>query len=184
MYDLRVEDLQFPTDTAFVGVSNHISYVDAPLIVACSNVKFRFVVYYKIYNNPILKPFFKICDAIPIASPSEDRKVFDNAFMEIDKTLKSNKPIFIFPEGKLTGDGLISPVKGGIEHILSDNPVGVHVVAIKGLWGSLFSRMKGKSIFGRFRKKVHVVKGNIFNANDVSRDKLKSEFENLLSSTD
>lgn len=180
MYDLRAEDLQFPTDKAFVGVSNHVSYIDAPLIVSCSNVKFRFVVYYKIYNNPILKPFFKICDAIPIASPSEDKVVFNNAFKEIDKTLKSNMPVFIFPEGKLTGDGLISPVKGGIEHILADNPVDVHVVAIKGLWGSLFSRKKGRSIFGMFRKKVLVIRGKVLVASEVSRDKLKVEFERLL----
>lgn len=181
LYKLNVDDLSFPENKAFVGVANHISYVDAPLIVACSNVKFRFVVYYKIYNNPFLKPFFKMCDAIPIASPKEDRVVFEKAFEEIDITLKKGKPVFIFPEGKISYDGEISPVKGGIEYILEKNPVDVHVVGIKGLWGSRFSRKKDKTLFGKFRKKVEILKGDVLKASDARRERIRLEFEKLLS---
>lgn len=181
LYKLKVDDLSFPENEAFVGVANHISYLDAPLIISCSNVEFRFVVYYKIYNNPFLKPFFKRYNAIPIASPKENRSVFDSAFKEIDKTLKSGNPVFIFPEGKISYDGQVSPIKGGIEHILDKNPVDVHVVAIKGLWGSRFSRNPNKKLFGKFRSRVQLIKGSVLSASEARRDRIREEFNRIIS---
>ena len=46
----------------------------------------------------------------------------------------------IFPEGKLTRDGEINDFKGGIAKIVERSRVPVIPMALRGLWGSIFTR--------------------------------------------
>jgi len=48
--------------------------------------------------------------------------------------------VCIFPEGGLTSDGEIAPFRQGVERILARRQVPVVPLAIRGLWGSIFSR--------------------------------------------
>ena len=52
----------------------------------------------------------------------------------------------IFPEGRLTADGEIGPFKSGIEQIIQRTPAPVVPMALRGLWGSFFSRRHGKAM--------------------------------------
>ena len=54
----------------------------------------------------------------------------------------------IFPEGSLTSDGELAPFRRGIERIVQETPVPVVPMALRGLWGSVYSRQGA----GAFRK--------------------------------
>ncbi len=46
----------------------------------------------------------------------------------------------IFPEGRITDTGEIAPFQNGIKRIIDLSPVTVVHMALRGLWGSFFSR--------------------------------------------
>ncbi len=73
----------------------------------------------------------------------EDVDLMEKAFDKIAATLEDNEIVCIFPEGKITHDGKMSPFRPDIEKIIARNPVPVIPMAIKGLWGSFFSRKYG-----------------------------------------
>jgi 1-acyl-sn-glycerol-3-phosphate acyltransferase len=60
----------------------------------------------------------------------------------------------IFPEGKITETGELEPFRGGIKRIVDRTPVPVVPLALKGLWGSFFSRRDGKAMTKPFRRGV------------------------------
>jgi 1-acyl-sn-glycerol-3-phosphate acyltransferase len=67
----------------------------------------------------------------------------------------------IFPEGKLTRAGEINEYNRGVEMILERRPVPVVPMALRGLWGSFFSRRAGKApmtkLPRRFWSRIEVV---------------------------
>ena len=74
------------------------------------------------------------------------------SFQQIADALTAGELVCIFPEGRLTPDGQVQRFKTGVEKILRDTPVQVIPMALKGLWGSLFSRERGVAILKRPRR--------------------------------
>ncbi|MCU1734069.1 MULTISPECIES: MFS transporter [unclassified Pseudomonas] len=160
MYRVKHRDLeQIPDEGAALLVCNHVSFVDALLIAGAVRRPMRFVMYYKIYNLPVLNFIFRTAGAIPIAGRSEDLATYERAFERIAAYLEDGELVCIFPEGKLTGDGEIDEFKGGMKLILQRTPVPVIPLALQGLWGSFFSRDPGKGFFRRFWSRVTLVAG-------------------------
>jgi 1-acyl-sn-glycerol-3-phosphate acyltransferase len=60
--------------------------------------------------------------------------------------------VAIFPEGRITDTGEMSPFRGGITRILERSPVPVVPMALSGLWGSFFSRVSGSAMSRPFRR--------------------------------
>ena len=59
-------------------------------------------------------------------------------------------PLGIFPEGQITRTGLPNPFLRGVELILKGrDDVAVVPVALDGLWGSIFSRSRGRFFLKR-----------------------------------
>lgn len=164
-----------PDEGAAVLVCNHVSFVDALLIGGAVRRPIRFVMYYKIYNLPVLNFIFRTAGTVPIAGRSEDRQVFDKAFEQIGKYLSEGELVCIFPEGKLTSTGEINEFKSGVEHILKKNPVPVIPMALGGLWGSYFSRDPKKHLFRRFWSRVELAAGAPIEASAVSRELLQAQ---------
>ena len=70
-------------------------------------------------------------------------RVFDRGravLAEVDRALAEGEVVGIFPEGAITRSGEILPFRAGIERILAARAVPVVPIALRGLWGSLFSR--------------------------------------------
>ncbi|WP_175652433.1 MFS transporter [Pseudomonas sp. Marseille-P9899] len=161
MYRVKHRDLeQIPDEGAALLVCNHVSFVDALLIAGAVRRPMRFVMYYKIYNLPVLNFIFRTAGAIPIAGRSEDLATYERAFERIAAYLEDGELVCIFPEGKLTSDGEIDEFKGGMKLILQRTPVPVIPLALQGLWGSFFSRDPGKGFFRRFWSRVTLVAGS------------------------
>ncbi len=172
LYRLRPTGLEnIPVDGPAVIVCNHVSFIDALLISGSIRRPLRFVMYYKIFQIPLLRFIFKTAKAIPIASAKENEKLLANAFEKIDEELGAGHIVCIFPEGGITRDGEIQQFRPGIEKIIEKRPVPVIPIALGGIWGSWFSRQSGgglRMIPGRLWAKVSVRVGEAVLPNDVT----------------
>ena len=149
-----------------VLVCNHVSFVDALIIGGSIRRPVRFVMYYRIFQIPLINFLFRAAKAIPIASSKEDADLLEAAFAQIDAELEAGNLICIFPEGGITQDGEIQPFRPGIEKIIARRTVPVIPIGIGGLWGSWFSRRKAgglRRIPGRLFARVNVRVGQAVN---------------------
>ncbi len=140
-------DDAIPTEGAAVLVCNHVSFVDAVLLMAASPRPIRFIMDHRIFKVPVLGWLFRLAKAIPIAPQKEDAAAYEAAFDEAAKTLRHGGLLAIFPEGVITRDGNLQPFKGGVMKILEQAQAeGVTVpvipMALTNLWGSFFSRIE------------------------------------------
>lgn len=147
MYRVRKTGLaHIPEDGPAVLVCNHVSFVDALIIAGCVRRPVRFVMDHHIFHLPVLRLIFNSAGAIPIASARENPELLEQAFARISEYLDNDEIVCIFPEGKITRDGAINPFRGGIERIVAARPVTVVPMALRGLWGSWFSRRSGRAM--------------------------------------
>ncbi|WP_153133241.1 MFS transporter [Dechloromonas hortensis] len=152
-YRLRCEGLEhIPGEGAAVLVANHVSFVDAVVIMGASPRPLRFVMDYRIFRIPLLSFIFRHCGAIPIASAKEDAALMEKAFAEVSTALANGELVAIFPEGYISRDGELQTFRPGISRILAANPVPVVPLALSGLWGSFFSRIDGEAMKTPFRR--------------------------------
>jgi 1-acyl-sn-glycerol-3-phosphate acyltransferase len=141
LYRVRVEGMQHvPEQGPAVLVCNHVSFMDPLLLMAQLRRPARFVMYYRIFNLPLLRFVFRTAKAIPIAGQKEDPAVLEAAYAAIDQALAEGELVCLFPEGGLTRDGQVAPFRPGLLRILERRPVPVVPMALRGLWGSVWSR--------------------------------------------
>jgi len=160
---------------AIVGC-NHVSYMDPIILAGCVRRPMRFVMWYKIFQMPMLNFIFKTMKAIPIAGAREDKQIMDDAFESVDAELAAGNIVCIFPEGGITRDGEIARFRPGIEKIIARRPVPVIPVSLGRLWGSWFSRRHTghlRTIPGRLFTKVPVTFGPPVPPAEVSAAKLE-----------
>ena len=111
LYRVRVEGMQHvPEEGPALLVCNHVSFMDPLLLMANLRRPARFVMYYRIFNTPLLSFVFRTAKAIPIAGYKEDPAVLQQAYEAIDAALAAGELVCIFPEGGLTRDGEIATV--------------------------------------------------------------------------
>ncbi len=168
LYRLRAVDTdRIPAEGAAVLACNHVSFVDAVVIMGESPRPIRFVMDHRIFRLPFANWFFRNAKAIAIAPAKEDPKMFAGANERIDAALSDGDLVCIFPEGRITYDGELSPFRQGVKKIVERVPVPVIPMALRGLWGSVFSRYGGAA-FSRpvearlrrgLRSKVELVVG-------------------------
>ena len=132
---------------AAVGVCNHVSFVDAVLLMAASPRPIRFLMDHRIFRVPLLGWLFKLAKAIPVAPRGESPAAYEAAFDAAAQVLREGDLLAIFPEGGITRDGTLQPFKGGIVKILERAQadgltVPVIPMALTNLWGSYFSRIE------------------------------------------
>ncbi|HEV8444643.1 MAG TPA: MFS transporter [Steroidobacteraceae bacterium] len=162
MYRIRVRGLEnIPENGPALLVSNHVSFMDALVIGGSVRRPVRFVMDHNIFRIPVMGFIFRTAHAIPIAPAREDPSALERAFDQIDRELADGEVVCIFPEGKLTRDGEMSEFKTGVERILERRPVPVIPMALRGLWGSFFSRRDGKAAMSqlprRFWSRIELV---------------------------
>ncbi|MES2958809.1 MAG: MFS transporter [Pseudomonadota bacterium] len=186
VYRFKVSgDEHIPVQGAAILVCNHVSFIDAVLLMAASPRPIRFIMDHQIFRIPVLGALFRLAKAIPIAPQRVDAAVYESAFAEARRVLDEGELLCIFPEGAITRDGSLQPFKGGIMKILETHPVPVVPIALHNLWGSYFSRAeRGKGMTRPFRRgtfsRVGLVAGTAVAAADVSPERLQSRVAQLL----
>ncbi len=159
VYRFKVRgDEHIPTEGAAILACNHVSFVDAVLLMAASPRPIRFVMDHRIFRIPVLGWLFRLAKAIPVAPQKDDAATYEAAFARAAQVLREGDLLAIFPEGGITRDGQLQEFKGGIMKIIDraradgvDAPV--VPMALTNLWGSFFSRIEqGGAMVRPFRR--------------------------------
>lgn len=185
LYRLRLHGIEknVPDEGPALIVCNHVSYMDALILAATIPRPVRFVMYYRIFNIPVMSWIFRTAKAIPIAGAKEDPELMRRAFEEIDAALAAGEIVGIFPEGALTKDGEIAAFKSGVEKILERRPVPVVPMALKGMWASMWSRRDTRlgrmRVPRRFRAHVEVMAGEPMDGATATADVLEARVRAL-----
>jgi len=140
-------DEHIPVEGPAVLVCNHVSFIDAVLLMAASPRPIRFIMDHRIFKVPVLGWLFKLAKAIPIASQKEDPAAYEAAFAKALGVLREGDLLAIFPEGAITRDGALQPFRGGVMKIVDGaRAEGIEPpvipMALTNLWGSFFSRIE------------------------------------------
>lgn len=174
---------KIPEEGAAVLVCNHVSYMDAIVIMAYSPRPIRFVMDHNIFKIPFLSWVFRTAKAIPIAPAKENPWLMEKSFIDVAQALHEGDLVCIFPEGKLTRDGEINEFKGGVMKIVERTPVPVIPMALRGLWGSLLSRDKGNPFHRSFRRgpfsRLELVVGEPQSPDQISPEALQQQVKEL-----
>jgi 1-acyl-sn-glycerol-3-phosphate acyltransferase len=184
-YRVRLHGVEkhVPDDGPALIVCNHVSYLDALILAASIPRPVRFVMYYKIFNIPVMRWIFRTGKAIPIAGAKEDPEVMQRAFDAVDAALADGEIVGIFPEGALTRDGDIAKFKGGVEKILARRPVPVVPMALRGMWVSMWSkrdsRLRRMRVPRRFRAHIEVLAGPPQDGTQATAESLEAQVRAL-----
>ncbi len=141
-----------PADGAAVLVCNHVSYVDAIVIMAASPRSIRFVMDYRIFKIPVLAWLFRAAKAIPIAQAKENPELMERAFAQIAAALEDGDLVCLFLEGKLTSTSKMNECYGGIMKLVERTPVPIIPMALIGLWASMWTRGAGNPFHRSFKR--------------------------------
>jgi len=127
-------------------VPNHVSMVDAVLLIASIGRPIRFLMFKGSYDHPLVKPFAKIMKVIPISSQLRPREMIQS-LRTATQALKDGEVVCIFPEGQMTRIGQMLPFRRGMERIVKGIDIPVVPVNLGGIWGSIFSFDKGRFLW-------------------------------------
>ncbi|WP_423459630.1 MFS transporter [Ottowia sp. VDI28] len=179
-----------PLQGPAVLAANHVSFVDAILLMAASPRPIRFLMDHRIFRIPVLGWLFRLARCIPIASQKDDPVTYQRAFEEAALVLREGELLGIFPEGGITADGKLQPFRAGVMKILEQAEadqltVPVIPMALTNLWGSFFSRIEKDGAMTRpfrrgFFSRVGLNIGEAIPSSEVSPQGLQASVGSLL----
>src|SRR5947209_33154 len=129
---VKVEGLQevLPTGS-YVFISNHLSFMDTPVVLANIPVQFRFLAKRGLFQIPFLGQHLTRAGHIPV--PREDPRAAVKTMQLAAETIQRKKiSLLIFPEGGRSHDGELQPFKEGGAYIAIRAGVPVGAVVITG----------------------------------------------------
>ncbi|HTV59822.1 MAG TPA: acyl-[ACP]--phospholipid O-acyltransferase [Verrucomicrobiae bacterium] len=124
-------------------VVNHMSLVDALLLIGSTDRTIRFLIFKGIYDLPFIKPFAKMIRAIPISSDQRPREMI-HSLREATNAIRDGEVVCIFAEGQITRIGQMLPFRRGMERIMKGVDAPIVPVNLDGVWGSIFSYERGR----------------------------------------
>ncbi|MGD0963451.1 MAG: acyl-[ACP]--phospholipid O-acyltransferase [Candidatus Acidiferrales bacterium] len=147
VYRIRVEGRDnIPETGGALFVANHMSLVDALLLIASTDRSIRFLIFKDIYDLPLVKPFAKLIRAIPISSELRPREML-RSLHQASNTIRSGEVVCIFAEGEITRIGQLLPFRRGMERIMKGVDAPIVPVNLDGVWGSIFSFERGRFLW-------------------------------------
>jgi len=124
-------------------VSNHLSLIDALLLLAATHRPIRFLLFEEIYQMPLVKPWAILGAAIPLSSAQRPREMIRSLRTASD-AIRNGEIVGIFAEGQITRTGQLLPFRRGLERIMKGVDAPVVPVSLDGVWGSIFSFERGR----------------------------------------
>lgn len=181
-YRIQTRDLHhIPSRGPVLLVCNHVSFIDSFVVGGSIKREPRFVMDVGFYEVPIINWLFRTVKAIPIAPAKKDPQLLEQAYDRIEQELLDGQVVLVFPEGAITWDGEMTAFKEGVERIVKRTPVRVVPMALRGLWGSWFSRSNGGTFkgFPSFWKKLEVRAGEVVKPENVNAADLQKRVQAL-----
>jgi acyl-[acyl-carrier-protein]-phospholipid O-acyltransferase/long-chain-fatty-acid--[acyl-carrier-protein] ligase len=147
VYRIRVVGQEnIPERRGALFVSNHMSFVDALLVIASTNRRIRFLMEEEIYEIPFVKPFARMMRVIPISSRQGPRALIQ-ALREASRSIQEGRVVCIFAEGQITRIGQLLPFRKGFERIMKNVDAPIIPINLDRVWGSVFSYDKGRFLW-------------------------------------
>jgi acyl-[acyl-carrier-protein]-phospholipid O-acyltransferase/long-chain-fatty-acid--[acyl-carrier-protein] ligase len=147
LYTIRTVGAEnVPDEGPVLLVSNHVSYIDAPLIAMANKRLVRFLMLRQFYELPVAHWIFKAMGAIPVSS-GDGPKELVKSFQRARAYMLSGEAVCIFAEGGITRHGQMQKFKKGFERMVDGVDVPIVPVHIDEVWGSVFSFSGGKAFF-------------------------------------
>jgi acyl-[acyl-carrier-protein]-phospholipid O-acyltransferase/long-chain-fatty-acid--[acyl-carrier-protein] ligase len=147
VYRIRVQGRDnIPETGGALFVANHMSFVDALLLIASTDRPIRFLIFKDIYDLPFVKPFARLIRAIPISSELRPREMLRSLHQASD-TIRAGEVVCIFAEGQITRIGQMLPFRRGMERIMKGVDAPIVPVNLDGVWGSIFSFERGRFLW-------------------------------------
>jgi len=135
-----------PAKGGALFVCNHVSFVDALLLIASTDRHVRFMMFAGNYELPYVKPFARILGVIPISSTQRPRDML-KSLRAASEAIRAGDVVCIFAEGQITRIGQLLPFHRRMEQIMKDLEAPIVPVALDGVWGSIFSFEKRRFIW-------------------------------------
>jgi acyl-[acyl-carrier-protein]-phospholipid O-acyltransferase/long-chain-fatty-acid--[acyl-carrier-protein] ligase len=123
----------------FLLLPNHITWVDAIVLMLASPRPIRFIIDEGVYRNRFLHPVLRAVGCIPITS----RKAKD-AMRDAAAKIRAGEIVCLFPEGELSRSGSLLRLRRGYKIIARQAEAPVVPVWLDRLWGSIFSFQGGR----------------------------------------
>ncbi len=147
LYRIRIRGRDnIPDKGGVLFVCNHLSYIDALFLFASIDRPIRFIMSDDVYRIWFIKPFARILQVIPMPSGQRPRQIV-KALREASARIKAGEVVCIFAEGQVSRTGDLLPFCRGFVRIMRglDNPI--IPVNLGGVWGSIFSYERGRSVW-------------------------------------
>jgi len=117
---------------------NHLSFVDALLLLASCERPVRFIIHKDIYRLVWVRPVARMLRCIPIAAQMRPRELL-RALETAANAIREGEVVCIFGEGQISRIGQLLPFARGMERIMRGQDAPIVPVCLDGVWGSLFS---------------------------------------------
>jgi acyl-[acyl-carrier-protein]-phospholipid O-acyltransferase/long-chain-fatty-acid--[acyl-carrier-protein] ligase len=145
VYKLKVKGAEnIPEKGPALLIANHVSFIDGLLITTCSSRIVRFLMHEDFYNHKLIHPFVKWAGLIPVPDPRKPKKIIET-FKRTQEALRRGEVVCVFPEGKITKNGLMNEFKNGVTRMIPEEmDVPIIPVRLGMIWGSIFSYYYGK----------------------------------------
>ena len=118
-----------------VYASNHTSYMDTPAIFSSLPFQFRILAKQELWKVPFIGWYLNRSGQIPIDTANPRATLSSLTFAA--KTLKSGMSLFIFPEGRRTVDGSLSPFLSGAAFLAIRSQLPLVPMALSGVYDLL-----------------------------------------------
>ena len=123
----------------FLLLPNHITWVDAIILLLTCPRPIRFMIAEEFYRNRFLHPLLHAVRCIPITS----RRAKD-AMRLAAEMIRDGEIVCVFPEGELSRSGVLGGLRRGYQLIARRAEAPVVPVWLDQLWGSIFSFQGGR----------------------------------------
>ncbi|MBI3407162.1 MAG: AMP-binding protein [Planctomycetes bacterium] len=139
LYRLHVHGAEnIPATGPALLVSNHVSHIDALLILAAQRRPIRFLVWAPYLGVPLLRWILRLGKVIPVDATAGPRAIIQ-ALRTAAEALEKGALVCIFAEGGITRTGFLLPFQRGLEQVVKRSPAPIIPVCLDHVWGSIFS---------------------------------------------
>ena len=147
LYRIRIDGKDnVPLEGPALLVANHVSWIDALLLVATQTRRIRFVMDRSIYQTPTLNWLFRLMGVIPV-SAKDGVAGFKEFLRSTKQVLDEGYLVCIFAEGEITRHGSLNAFRPGFARIAQAANVPIIPTYIGGAWGNIFSYARNRRIY-------------------------------------
>ena len=130
--DVRGQE-HVPRRGAFILASNHLSYLDPPLLGAVCQRRLSFMARANLFAQPLLGAFLRAVHVIPLQRGEGDL----GAIREAVRQLRQGDAVAIFPEGGRQFSGQLGRAKRGVGLLAAAADVPIVPVLVQGTFQAL-----------------------------------------------